>query len=246
MQPLPNTASYLDNTLLRGLPQAEWEQLRPGFTRVRLVIGQVLLEQGQVNEHVFFPEEGLASLVMRLDTDGKGVQVAMVGREGMVGGLAVLDGVSAAVASTVMQVPGPALRIPVAVLEARLATCPALKRGCLRFVRSLMHQMMHAAATNARGGLTERCVRWLLMAQERLDQDEIMVTHEGLAALLGVRRSGVTVTMIGLEQKGLVRNRRGRVTLVDRAGLQRMLPGGKPPTAFPLKLDGTGMAASGA
>lgn len=237
------------NRILAALPQDELERLRPHLTRVRLVAGQRLIESGQAAEHVFFIVEGMASMLAAPDdriaavageaAPGQApkqasgdaapepdpternltVQVAMIGREGMVGGLALLDGSSAAFSSVVMQVPGPALRIPTAELRQCLGTCPVLRESCLRFVQSLTRQIMANAASNARGTLTERCMRWLLMAHERMDGDDLPVTHEALSAMLGVRRSGVTVATAALQKAGLITTSRGRIRVLNRPGL---------------------------
>ncbi len=220
MRVLPGMASALSNALLAALPQAEWDALRPNLTRVRLVPGQVLIERGQATEHVFFIEEGMASLVAEAETGRKGVQVAMIGNEGVVGGLALLGAESAAFAAAVMQIPGPALRIPVAVLCRCLDDSPVLHRLSLQYVQSLARQIMQTAAYNARSTLVERCVRWLLMAHDRVEGDDLPVTHEALSAMLGVRRSGITVATAALQEDGLIRTSRGRIRILDRAGLE--------------------------
>ena len=225
MRFLPGTASMLTNRLLATLPQAEWERLRPSLTRVRLVPGQVLIERGQATEHVFFIEEGLASLVADPKGDSGGVQVAMIGNEGLVGGLALLDPASAAYAAAVTQIPGPALRVPVPALRGCLDELPILRRNCLQYIQSMTRQIMQTAASNALNSLADRYVRWLLMAQDRVGGDELPVTHEALAAMLGVRRSGITVATATLHDEGLIRASRGRITILNRAGLESMLYG---------------------
>ena len=210
----------VSNRLLSGLPQAEMDELRPYLTRVRLVAGQVLIERGRAPEHVFFIEEGIASLVAETESGQLGVQVGMIGREGMVGGLALLDGASPAYACGVMQIPGPALRVRTGDLLQCMQTCPVLREVSLRFLQSLTRQVMSIAASNARKSLAERCVSWLLMAHERLDGDDLPVTHEALSVMLGVRRSGVTVATTFLQKAGLIRTSRGRIRILDRAGLE--------------------------
>ncbi len=214
------------NRLLQSLPTAELEELRPHLTRVRLVNDQVLLERGQAPEHVFFIEGGLASLIAETPHGQAGVQVAMIGCEGMVGGLALLDGETASFASAVMQIPGPAQRISTHRLRACLDTCPTLRRSSFGFVQSLTRQIMGIAACNARNTLTERCVTWLLMADERMGGDDLPVTHEALSIMLGLRRSGVTVAVAALHKAGLIRTSRGRIRIMDRPGLEAIATGG--------------------
>jgi CRP-like cAMP-binding protein len=224
--PMQSTFAYpVSNHILMGIPQAELSRIRPHLTRLRLVAQQVLLERGRPPEHVFFIEEGLASLVAETEHDRHGVQVAMIGREGMVGGLALLDPQSAAYASVVMQIPGPALRIPTSQLRKCLEDCPMLREACLRFVQSLTRQIMSIAARNARCTLVERSAHWLLMAHERMEGGDLPVTHEALSLMLGVRRSGVTVATAALQKAGLIRTSRGRIRILDPAGLEAVVHG---------------------
>src|SRR5260370_36817843 len=182
----------ISNRLLASLPHTELEALRPHLTRVRLVTDQVLIERGRAPEHAYFIEEGLASLVAETEHGRLGAQVAMIGREGMDGGLARLDGETAAYACAIMQIPGPALRISTVNLRRCVEHCPELHEVSLRFVQSLTRQIMCIAACNARNSLTERCASWLLMADARMGGGDLPVTHEGLATMLGMRRSGET------------------------------------------------------
>lgn len=244
----PGAAAMLSNRVLAALPQNEWDILRPHLSRVRLVPGQVVIERGHATEHVFFIEEGIASLMAEADAGGQGVQVAMIGREGIVGGLALLGAETGAFATVVMQVPGPALRIPVVTLRRCLDECPALHRFCLQYVQTLTRQIMQTAAYNARGTLAERCVRWLLMAHDRIEGDDVPVTHEALSAMLSVRRSGITMATAALQEEGLIRTSRGRIHVLDRAGLEAMLSGRARAAARARAADGAkdqpGLAAS--
>jgi CRP-like cAMP-binding protein len=205
----------VQNQILAALPEAEMEQLRPHLTAVRLVPGQILIDHNQTTEHVFFVEEGIVSII-----DGDGVQVAMVGRDGLVGCPALLGIVSGAFVASVVQIPGPTLRIPVAELQRILVSCPTLQRLCMGTIATLMEQSMQTAASNACNTLTERCIRWLLMAHDRIDGDDLPITHEALADMLSVRRSGVTVAILGLQDAGIVRVARGRTTILDRIALE--------------------------
>ena len=225
MRFLPGIPSMLSNRLLSTLAQPDWDLIRPHLTRVRLVAGQVLIERGHATEHVFFIEEGLASLVAELEAGAAGVQVAMVGHEGLVGGLALLEGGSASYASAIMQIPGPALRIPVVSLRRCMDESSAIRQNCLQYVQSMARQVMQTAASNALSTLVDRYVRWLLMAQDRVGGNELPVTHEALATMLGVRRSGITVATATLQDEGLIRTSRGRITILDRAGLEATLQG---------------------
>ena len=212
------------NAILAKLPAEEFSTLRPLMSRMCLVPEQRLIESGQTTEHAFFIEEGIASLMDEPEDGSPGVQVAMIGREGMVGGLALLGGAES-YACTMVQVPGPALRITVANLVRCFGECPALRDACLQYVQALTRQVMSNAVSNARHTLAERCVRWLLMAHDRIEGDDLPVTHEALSAMLGVRRSGVTVATAALQEAGLIRTRRGHIRVLDRPGLEAMVAG---------------------
>jgi CRP-like cAMP-binding protein len=213
----------ITNRLLASLPQVELNTLRPHLTRVRLVAKQVLIERGRPPEHVFFIDDGLASIVAETAQGEPGVQVAMIGREGMVGGSALLNDKTPACGSGIVQIPGSALRIPIAQLRHCLDDCPVLWGLSMGFVQSLTRQVMNVATRNIRCTLIERYVYWLLMAHERIDGDELPITQEALSILLGVRRSGVTVATTALQKAGLISTSRGRIRILHRDGLEAMV-----------------------
>lgn len=212
------------NAILSALPQAEFDHLRPSMTHMRLVPQQRLIESGQPTEHVFFIEEGIASFAAIAGNGRPGVQVAMVGREGIVGSLALL-GETAAYACVTMQVPGSALRITVADLLRNLERYPALREASHLYVQSLARQVMSTTAFNAHATLVERCVRWLLMAHDRVGEDDLLVTHEALSVMLGVRRSSISVAAATLQKARLIGTRRGCIRVLDRSGLEAIMLG---------------------
>ncbi len=213
------------NALLAGLPEDELAQVRPVLTRLCLVPRQVLIDYRQVTEHVFFMEDGIVSLVAEAVQGRAAVQVAMIGREGMVGSQALLGRDNGAFVASVIQIPGPAHRLPIDELRRLARQCPVLAESCLAAAEALMRQTMETAACNARNTVAERLVRWLLMAHDRVEGDELGITHEALSNVLGVRRSGVTIVASSLQGMGLVRVNRGRITILDRAGLERQAGG---------------------
>lgn len=213
------------NKLLEALPLAEVERLGPSLARVHLVREQVLVERGQAVEHLFFLEGGLASMVAEPGGGRTGVQIAMIGREGLVGGLALLTGHLVATASTVVVFPGPALRIPSTALWRILHDSPVLHASYMQGMQALLRQVFETAASAARDSLVERCARWILMAQDRMETDDLPVTHDALSAMLGARRPGVTVAMGSLHDAGLIRTGRGRIKVVDRPGLEAAASG---------------------
>ena len=211
---------YTRNRVLAGLPEDEFSLIRPFFSRMRLAPQQILNEVGEPTEHAFFVEEGVVALVVETVGSRQPVQVGMVGFEGFVGCEALLKPDMPAPVCYVSQIPGRVLRVSVSHLQRIADQCPTLKQSCMDSVAELLRQSMHTAASNARNSLTQRCVRWLLMAHERIEGDSVAITHEALSASLGVRRSGVTVVVAALQNAGLVRLNRGRITIVDRAGLE--------------------------
>jgi CRP-like cAMP-binding protein len=211
----------LRNDILASLSVENFANLRPHLTRVRLVRGQVLVEPGHEVEHAFFVEDGMVAMIADPGANRSAMQVAMIGREGLVGGLALLAPDAVSSITAVSQIPGPAVRVNTANLLSSIATCSQLRCLCLASVHHLMLQTMETAASNAQNTLAERCVRWLLMAHDRIDSDDLLITHEALAATLGVRRSGVTVVVSSLQEAGFIRASRGRITIIDRAGLAR-------------------------
>jgi CRP-like cAMP-binding protein len=210
------------NEILTGLSAEDLAELRPHLTRVRLVPGQVLIEPGQPTEHVFFVEDGMVSMIVECGSSRAAAQVAMIGREGLVGSLAILATDTISSASAVSQIQGVALRMPLPELMSFIAKRPAIRALCLGYIQSLMQQTMQTAASNAQNSLAERCIRWLLMAHDRIDGDELPITHEALSVVLGVRRASVTVVVCSLHDQGLIRAGRGRVTIVDRSGLEQI------------------------
>lgn len=216
------------NKLLASLPPREFEQFKASLVRVSLVRDQVLSEHGQPVDYAYFIERGVVS-VLSGPADGEdSIQVAMVGREGLAGDLSLVDMRHAACGQARVHVPGIALRISSENLRRAIARSPALQTACARFVQSLMMQVMQTAVCNARRSLTERCARWLVMTHERIDGNEIFVTHEALSALLGMHRPGVTVAAAALQHAGLIRTGRSRFTVLDRVGLYEVAQGAVP------------------
>ena len=167
----------------------------------------------------YFPETGIASVVAN-GTTGRGVEVGIIGKEGMTG-IAVIMGASRATYETFMQVGGNGRCIPSTTLRRCLEASTTLHRALLQFAHAFGIQVAQTAMTNARSKIEERLARWLLMAHDRVEGDELPLTHEFLATMLGVRRPGVTVALNRLESDGLVRRKRAAIEIVDRKGLER-------------------------
>jgi CRP-like cAMP-binding protein len=206
------------NKLLDALAAEELERLRPHLEEVPLVQKQPINAPGAAIEHIYFPTVGAVSMIASLD-DGVAVEVGLIGPEGMAG-TPVLLGSETASNEAFVQLNGKALRIRTGVLLDEVEHSRSLRRRLLRYAQALSFQIAQSAACNARHVLEERCARWLLSARDRVDSDELDLTHEFLGIMLGVRRAGVTVAAGALQQAGLIRYRQGRVTILDREGLE--------------------------
>lgn len=205
------------NRILEALPAAERTRLAGQLTPVELPIKTVLFEPGQQIEAVYFPVDGVVSLVTALE-DGAIVEVATVGNEGIVG-VPLLSGGSLAVRA-ISQVSGRALRMEAGVFLAELDRHGPLGELVRRYVQALFGQISQAAACNRLHSNEERLSRWLLMSHDRVGVDEFAITHEFLGQMLGSRRATVTLSAGILQAAGLIRYHRGLVTVIDRPGLE--------------------------
>ena len=211
-------APIFRNRILTSLAAEDLAILRPHLARVSLLLSQVLHERNRPISDVFFVEQGMVSLTADTSDVGE-VEVGLIGREGFVGGSVLLNPEAIAVHRAVVQAGGYAYRISADVLCRAVDHLPMLRRNCLRYLELLLVQTSQAAACNARHNLPERLARWLSMVRDRLDDDEMPMTQEFLAVMLGVRRAGVSVATGTLQSAGLIRQSRGRIRVMDRAGL---------------------------
>ena len=212
------------NRLLASLSPGDRDLLDNHLEQVDVRFRQRLQSQNRVISHVYFLLSGLGSVVAIGGGERRQCEVAIVGNEGMTG-LAIIHGVDRDPCETFMQVEGLALRIEADALRALLVQSATLHGTFLRYAHVFSIQTKFTALANARGSLQERLARWLLMAQDRLDDDDLVLTHEFLALMLGVRRAGVTTAMTYFEQRGILSKSRGAVTVLDREGLQEYANG---------------------
>ena len=208
----------VENHLIELLPRAARLRLLALCERVQLVQSEVLFEPQQATRHVYFPLDGFISLVA-LSEGHMGVEVGMVGREGMIGAHLAL-GVAEAPLHAVVQGAGEAWRINAAAFGKELAASPVLKRLLDRYLYVLMAQLATSAQCVRFHLIGPRLARWLLMSQDRAHSDSFHVTHEFLSYMLGVRRVGVTLAAGALQDGGLIHYHRGDFTVLDRAGLE--------------------------
>lgn len=206
------------NRLLAALPLRDLRQLSSSLETTPLEARQVLDTPNDPIRHVYFVESGLVSVVGTTEPDHR-IEVGMVGCEGMTG-LGIVLGDDRSANETIVQSAGTALRISSAALRKAMKANPALATILLRYVNVFIAQASQTALANGRGRLDERLARWLLMWHDRLGDTDLIITHEFLALLLGVRRHGVTVALHDLEGRGLIRANRNLVKIVDRDGLR--------------------------
>ncbi len=208
-----------ENHLIELLPRKHRQRLLAVCRPIELVLAAVLSEANTATRHVYFPTEGFISLVAM--TEGSpGVEVGMVGREGMLGAQFAL-GVEIAPLHALVQGAGTAWRIDRAAFRRELALSAPLRHELNRYVAVLMAQLATSAACLRFHMIGPRLARWLLMSQDRANRDSFHVTHEFLAYMLGVRRVGITGAASRLQRQGLIAYRRGELTVVDRGGLER-------------------------
>ncbi len=211
------------NRLLAVLPAADLARLQPSLELVDIDTRQVIEVPGRPIAHAYFVESGLVSVVGTTEPDHR-IEVGMVGYEGMTG-LGVVLGDDLAANEALVQSSGSAWRIASPALRSAMSASPMLTATLLRYVHVFIAQASQTALANGRGKLDERLARWLLMWHDRLRDDNLTITHEFLALLLGVRRQGVTVALHDLESKELIKSTRSLVRILDRVGLQRAANG---------------------
>jgi CRP-like cAMP-binding protein len=214
----PIQQSTVRNDLLAALPPDDFALLAPSLRPVHLELKQVLHEPERPIAAAYFPQSGMVSLVARLE-DGAAQEVGLVGREGVVG-LAVALGAESVGTEALVQAEGTALRVPTDELRAAFDRGAALRALLLRYTQAVHAQVSQTAACNGRHAVDERLARWLLMAHDRADGDEFPMTQEFMAMMLGVRRAGVSVAAGILQKAGVINHTYGRVTVLDRPGLE--------------------------
>lgn len=210
--------TLIQNRLLSALPREEYERLLPHLEIVSLTPKQTLYAPDQSIEHIYFPNSGIISLV-NFTEDGSTVEAATVGNEGMVG-IPVLLGADRMLGQAVSQVAGKGLQMKADVFKREVTPGSSLYNLLLRYTLALMNLISQSVACNRRHTVEERCCRWLLMCQDRVQSNEFALTQEFLSQMLGVRRASVSVVAAILQKAGLIRYSRGNITILDRQGLE--------------------------
>ena len=206
------------NRLLAGLPRDEYDRLRPNLDKVSLPLKEILYEANGPIPHVFFPLNGVVSLVLVMD-GGFSLEVGTIGNEGMVG-TPVFLGSDSSPTRAISQVPGMALRMETKVFQAEMKLGGPLYVYVQRYTQAMINQISQSTVCNHRHSVEKRMCRWLLMSHDRVGTDEFQLTQEFLAQMLGVRRPTVSAAAGILQKAGLITYHRGRLTVLDRKGLE--------------------------
>jgi CRP-like cAMP-binding protein len=214
-----NSSNVNGNRLLDAMPPEELRELLPHLEPVSLELRHTIQAPHTPVDFVYFVTAGFLSVVAPL-ADGATVEIAMIGNEG-VSGINLVLGAASTPYETMVQAAGSALRINAGTLVQEASRSESLRNVLLRFAQALILHTAQTAACNARHKLEERLARWLLLARDRLESDEMPLTHEFLSIMLGTRRQGVTVAAGTLHQAGIIRYRHGLITLLDREALEQ-------------------------
>jgi CRP-like cAMP-binding protein len=205
------------NRLLSALNPDDFDLIQPYLEPVALDLRQWLIEAGEPIQHVTFPEHGIISILA--DTSEGRIEVGLIGPEGMAG-LPVVLGIDRSPHGYMVQAAGEALRITAPDLRTALRHSPSLHARFLRYAHTLIVQTAHTAYANACFTIEARLARWILMTDDRLEREDLPLTHDFLSMMLGVRRPGVTIAVQSLEGNRLIRAKRGHITVLDRTGLE--------------------------
>jgi CRP-like cAMP-binding protein len=214
--PFPQT----QNRLLAALAPSEFQRLSDKLQPISLKLSQVLLRNDELIKYVYFPTTCMISLLTDLE-DGSGIEVGIVGNEGMIG-IPVILGSAKSTKVVTVQGEGGALRLESAVLKEEFQRGGGLQQLLLRYTNALMAQISQSAACNRRHPVEGRLARWLLMCHDRMRTDRIKLTHQFLGNMLGTRRESVTVSARTLQNAGLIAYSSGSITILDRGGLEEV------------------------
>ncbi|HEY6512101.1 MAG TPA: Crp/Fnr family transcriptional regulator [Burkholderiaceae bacterium] len=216
MGPVPDPKT---NELLNSLPPADLQRWLPQLEAVEMPLGHVLYESGRTLSHVYFPTTAIVSLLYVME-NGASAEIAVVGNEGVVG-ISLFMGGESTPSRAVVQSAGLGLRLKAHLIKLEFQQAGPAMHLLLRYTQALITQMAQTAVCNRHHSLDQQLCRWLLLSLDRLKGSELVMTQELIANMLGVRREGVTEGALKLQKLGLIRYSRGRITVLDRPGLER-------------------------
>jgi CRP-like cAMP-binding protein len=208
-----------ENYLLAALPDAEWQRWLSHLERVAMPLGQVLYESGDTLSHVYFPTTAIVSLLYVME-NGASAEIAVVGNEGIVG-ISLFMGGDSTPSRAVVQSAGRGFRLKAEIMKDAFNQAGTVLHLLLRYTQALITQMAQTAVCNRHHSLDQQLCRWLLLSLDRLQGNELVMTQELIANMLGVRREGVTESAVKLQQAGLIRYARGHISVLDRMGLEK-------------------------
>jgi len=214
----PSSPDPRQNRLLAALPEAEFQRLAPALEPVALAAGAALYESGRPQPYLYFPASGIVSLLYLLE-DGGSTEIALTGREGVVG-VSLFMGGGATPSRAVVQIAGRAWRMRAAAMKRSFDRGEALQELLLRFTQALITQMTQTAVCNRHHAVDQQVSRWLLFALDRMASSELRMTQERIAHLLGVRREGVSEAAATLQAAGAIEYSRGRILVRERGALE--------------------------
>ena len=209
-----------DNLILSALPEREYKRFFDCLEPVQLSLDEILLEPYQKYESLYFPTQGVVSL-MSVMSDGSTTEIGLIGKEGIVGILAFLgEGVS--YSQSIVQAQGSAMRIEAKALQAECERDGIIQKLMLRYALKLFNQVSQCAACNNHHTVKQRTARWLLMFDDRCDQETLSMTQLLLSRMLGVRRTGVTEVATQMQRQGIIDYHRGKIKILDRQALEKV------------------------
>jgi CRP-like cAMP-binding protein len=214
-----DSAEPRNNFLLAALPDPEWQRWRVLLEKVDMPLGQVLYESGATLTHIYFPTTSIVSLLYVME-NGASAEIAVVGREGLVG-VSLFMGGESTPSRAVVQSAGHGYRLRAQSMKDEFDRAGPVLHLLLRYTQALITQMAQTAACNRHHTLDQQLCRWLLLSLDRLRTNELSMTQELIANMLGVRREGVTEAASKLQQAGLISYARGRITVLNRPGLEK-------------------------
>jgi CRP-like cAMP-binding protein len=216
---MDKTVDRLASDLLAALPLSEWERLAPLLEPVNLPLGEVLYESGMSMSHVYFPTTAIVSLLYVLE-DGSSAEIAVVGREGVVG-VALFMGGGTTPSRAVVQSAGMGYRLRASMIKEEFGRAGPVMHLLLRYTQALITQMAQTAVCNRHHSLDQQLCRWLLLSLDCLKTNDLVMTQELIANMLGVRREGVTEAALNLQRAGFISYARGHIKVLDRPGLEQ-------------------------
>lgn len=215
---MPQIHDPSQNRLLRALPEEERERLLPHLELVPMELGQAISEPGALMQQVYFPTTCIVSLLNVME-NGSSAEIAVVGNEGVVG-VSIFLGGETTISRAIVQSAGYAYRLNGQRLKNEFLLAGAMQQLLLRYTQMLITQMAQTAICNRHHSIDQQLCRWLLLSLDRLEVNEVNMTQELIANMLGVRREGVTEAAGKLQHAGLIQYKRGKITVLDRPGLE--------------------------